>query len=302
MSTGEPRPAIPRVPDGWTPTTGPDPLARAKHGLIGAQVSRLDGPLKVQGAARFAAEYVMEGMVYAALRYSTIARGRITTLDTAAAEAAAGVVLVMTYRNVPRMQPPPLILTAAKAVAGADLPVMQDPSIHWNGEPVAVVLAETQEQADYAASLIEVSYESSPPRTFEEAKAHARTPDSLVGQPVEVLVGDAEAALIDAPYSVDLTYTTPRHNHNAIEPHAVTLAWDGDDLTVHDASQGVKMHAWTLAQVFGIDEDQVHLTSPYVGGGFGGKLVWSHHLLAAAASKPGYTASRRRFRPVVTLK
>ena len=227
----------------------------------------------------------MEGMVYAALRYSTIARGRITTLDTSAAEAAAGVVLVMTHRNAPRMQPPPLFLTGPKAAGGANLPVMQDDSIHWNGEPVAIVLAETQEQADYAASLIRVAYESSAPRTFEQARAHPRTPDSLVGQAVEVLVGDAEAALIDAPHSVDLTYRTPRHNHNAIEPHAVTLAWDGDELIVHDASQGVKGHAWTFAQVFGIEEDQVHVTSPYVGGGFGGKTLWSHHLVGAAASK-----------------
>ncbi len=285
MSTAESRPAVPTAPEGWTPNAGPDPVLRAKHGLIGAQVSRLDGPLKVRGEARFAAEYPMEGMVYAALRYSTIARGRITTLDTSDAEAAAGVVLVMTHRNAPRMQPPPLFLTAPKAAGGSDLPVMQDDSVHWNGEPVAVVLAETQEQADHAASLIEVTYESTPPRTFEEARAHPRTPDSLVGQPVEVLVGDAEAALIDAPHSVDLTYTTPRHNHNAIEPHAVTLAWDGDELIVHDASQGVKGHAWTFAQVFGIDEEQVHVTSPYVGGGFGGKTLWSHHLIGAAASK-----------------
>jgi xanthine dehydrogenase YagR molybdenum-binding subunit len=285
VSTGESRPAVATVPEGWTPTTAPDPLVWAKHGLIGAQVSRLDGPLKVRGEARFAAEYLMEGMVYAALRYSTIARGRITTLDTGAAEAAAGVVLVMTYRNAPRMQPPPLFLTGPKAAGGADLPVMQNDSIHWNGEPVAIVLAATQEQADHAVSLIDVAYESSPPRTFAAARAHLRTPASLVGQPVEVLVGDAEAALIDASHSVDLTYRTPRHNHNAIEPHAVTLAWDGDDLIVHDASQGVKGHAWTFAQVFGIDEDQVHLTSPYVGGGFGGKTLWSHHLIGAAASK-----------------
>ncbi len=285
MSTSESRPAISIAPDGWTPSASPDPVLRAKHGLIGAPVSRLDGALKVRGQARFAAEYLMEGMVYAALRYSTIARGRITTLDTSAAEAAAGVVLVMTHRNAPRMQPPPLFLTAPKAAGGSDLPVMQDDSIHWNGEPIAVVLADTQEQADHAASLIEVAYESSPSRTFEEARKHPRTPDSLVGQPVEVLVGDAEAALIDATHSVDLTYRTPRHNHNAIEPHAVTLAWDGDDLIVHDASQGVTLHAWTLAQAFEIDESQVHLTSPYVGGGFGGKTLWSHHLLGAAASK-----------------
>jgi xanthine dehydrogenase YagR molybdenum-binding subunit len=285
MSAGESRPAIPIAPEGWTPDAGPDPVLRVKHGLIGARVSRLDGSLKVRGEAIFAAEYVMDGMVYASLRYSTIARGRITTLDTSAAEAAGGVVLVMTHRNAPRMAPPPLFLTEPKAAGGSDLPVMQDDSIHWNGEPVAIVLAETQEQADHAAALIKVAYESSPPLTFEEARAHARTPDSLVGQPVEVAIGDAEAALERAPHSIDLTYRTPRHNHNAIEPHAVTVAWDGDDLIVHDASQGVKLHAWTLAQVFGIDESQVHLSSPYVGGGFGGKTLWSHHLLGAAASK-----------------
>jgi xanthine dehydrogenase YagR molybdenum-binding subunit len=285
MSTAESRPAVPIAPEDWTPKASPDPVLRAKHGLIGAQVSRLDGPLKVRGEARFAAEYVMEGMVYAALRYSTVARGRVTTLDTSAAEAAAGVVLVMTHRNAPRMRPPPLFLTAPQAAGGSDLPVMQDDSIHWNGEPVALVLAETQEQADHAASLIKAAYESSTPRTFEEARAYARAPDSLVGQPVQVAVGDAEAALAAAPHSIDLTYRTPRHNHNAIEPHAVTLAWEDDDLIVHDASQGVKLHAWTFAQVFEIDESQVHLTSPYVGGGFGGKTLWSHHLLGAAASK-----------------
>ena len=285
MSPAQPRPAVPTTPEGWSLKAGSDPVLRDQHGLIGAQVSRLDGPLKVRGDARFAAEYLMEGMVYASLRYSTIARGHITALDTSAAEAADGVVLVMTHRNAPRMAPPPLFLTAPKAAGGSALPVMQDDSIHWNGEPIAIVLAETQEQADHAASLIEVAYESSTPRTFEEARAHPRTPDSLVGQPVEVLVGDAEAALADAAHSIDLTYRTPRHNHNAIEPHAVTLAWEGEDLIVHDASQGVKLHAWTLAQVFGIEEEQVHLTSPYVGGGFGGKTLWSHHVLGAAASK-----------------
>ena len=284
MSAAESRPVVAIAAEEW-PTTGQDPVARARHGLIGRQVSRLDGPLKVQGDARFAGEYVMEGMVYAALAYSTIARGAIATLDTDAAEGAPGVVLVMTHRNAPRMQPPPLFLTAPKAAGGSDLPVMQDDSIHWNGEPVAVVLADTQERADHAASLIEVTYESHPPRTFEEAKSHRRIPDNLVGQPVQVAVGDAEAALADAPHAVDLVFRTPRHNHNAIEPHAVTLGWDGDELVVHDATQAVALSAWTLAQAFSIDEQQVHVSSPYVGGGFGGKTLWSHHLLAAAASR-----------------
>src|SRR6201995_4663291 len=266
------------------PDAAPDPLI-GKPGAIGASLSRVDGPLKVMGKARFAAEVTLPNLTYAALAYSSIAKGRIAEIDTAAAKVAPGVVLVMTHKNAPRMPAPPLIMADPKGAAGSSLPVMQNDRIHWNGEPVALVLAETQEQADHAASLIDVAYESSRPRTFEEARAHARTPASLVGQPVEVLVGDAEAALIDAPHSVDLTYSTPRHNHNAIEPHAVTLAWDGDELIVHDASQGVKGHAWTFAQVFGIDEEQVHLTSPYVGGGVGGKKLWAHHLIGAAASK-----------------
>ncbi|MTD55419.1 xanthine dehydrogenase family protein molybdopterin-binding subunit [Amycolatopsis pithecellobii] len=285
MSDAQSQPAVPVAHEGWTPATGPDPVLRARRGLIGAPVSRLDGRLKVLGEARFAAEYVFEGMVYAALRYATIARGRISTLDTRAAEAAAGVVLVMTYRNAPRIRPAPAFLTGPKAFGGSTLPIMQDDSIHWNGEPVAVVLAATQEQADHAASLIEVAYSSSAPRTFGDAESDPRRPDHVLFRPTTVAVGDAEAALAGAPHSVDVVYRTPRHNHNAIEPHAVTVAWTEGDLVVHDSSQAVKPHAWTLAQVFGIDEDQVHVSSPHVGGGFGGKTVWSHHVLAAAAAK-----------------
>jgi len=267
------------------PEDRPDPLLRSKRGLIGRSVSRLDGPLKVRGEARFAAEFEFDGMLYAALAFSTIASGRIARLDTSEAEAAPGVTLVMTYRNAPRMLPPVLILTQPKAIASSSLPVMQDDSIHWNGEPIAVVLADTQEQADHAASLVRVSYDSRPPRTLDEAKADAHVPDSLDGEPAALYIGDAEAALAAAPHAVDLCFSTPRHNHNAIEPHAVTLAWDGDDLYVHDSSQAVSAAAWTIAQCFGLDESQVHVSSPHVGGGFGAKTVWSHHLLAAAAAR-----------------
>ena len=87
-------------------------------------------------------------------------------------------------------------------------------------------------------------------------------------------IGDAEAALAAAAFRVDAVYTTPRHNHNAIELHAATVAWEGDTLTVHDATQAVNATAWTLAQVFGIEESQVRVLSPFVGGGFGGKILW----------------------------
>ena len=278
--------AVEHAPDTWVPGGHPDPLIGHQHGLIGAPISRLDGPLKVQGQAPFAAEFPMQDMLYAALAYSTVAKGRITSLDIGAAKAAEGVVLVMTHDNAPRLQPMPLFLSQEKAAGGSDLPVMQDDRIYWNGQPIAVVLAETQEQADHAKSLIRVIYQTEPATTScASAKAQGTRPGSFQGQPLKLEIGDAEKALAAAPHQVDITYTTPRHNHNAIELHAATLAWKGDELTIHDASQGVAHMAWSMAQIFGLDESQVHVTSPYVGGGFGGKTLWQHQVLAAAASK-----------------
>jgi xanthine dehydrogenase YagR molybdenum-binding subunit len=277
--------AVQLAPDRWIPGGVPDPLIQHKHGLLGTQVSRLDGPLKVKGAARFAAEFPMEGLVYAAVAFSTIAKGRIATLDVSRAEAAPGVVLVMTYRNAPRMQPPPPFMSQPKAAGADDHPVMQDDHIHWNGQPVAVVLAETQEQADHAKTLIAIDYAQEPAVTvFDDAKPDAK-PTSFQGEPLLLKIGDAEEALAAAPHKIDVTYRTPRHNHNPIELHAATVAWQGDDLIVHDASQAVAHLAWTLAHIFGLDEARVHVTSPYVGGGFGSKTLWQHQILAAAASK-----------------
>ena len=277
--------AVALAPDSWLPGGVPDPLIRQKHGLVGAPVSRIDGPLKVTGGARFAAEFPIENMVYAALAYSSVPRGRIATLDTAAAEAADGVVLVMTYRNSPRLRPPPVFMSAPKAASGDNLPIMQDDEIHWNGQPIAVVLAETQEQADHAASLVSATYDLAPARTvFAEARQQTR-PGTFQGETLLVEIGDADAALSAAPHRVDAIYTTPRHTHNAIELHAATVFWRGDELVIHDASQAVHHSAWSLGQIFGLDEKQVHVTSPYVGGGFGSKTLWQHQTLAAAAAK-----------------
>jgi xanthine dehydrogenase YagR molybdenum-binding subunit len=277
--------AIEVAPDAWVPGSKPDLLIRQKHGLIGNPTSRLDGPQKVGGTAQFAAEFPMVNIAYAALRYSTIAKGRIQTLDVTAAENAPGVVLVMTYRNAPRLKPAPPFMSSPKAASGDDLPIMQDEEIHWNGQPISVVLAETQEQADYATSLITVTYKIEPSVTaFQKAKPNAE-PGIFQGEPLLKEIGDAEASLAAAPYKVDVTYRTPRHNHNPIELHAATVGWDGGHLRVHDASQCVAHAAWSLAQIFGLEEDQVHVTSPYVGGGFGSKTLWQHQILAAAASK-----------------
>ena len=281
----EAKTAVPLGPESWQPGGEPDPLSRREPGLIGAPVSRLDGALKVTGAAPFAADVHLDGMVYASLAFSTIAKGRLAAIDTSAAEGAAGVVLVMTYRNAPRMKPTPLFMSSGRAAGGDDLPVMQDDRIHWNGQPIAVVLAGTQEEADHARSLIRATYEEEESATsFAEARAHAR-PSSFGGAPLTDERGDVEAALAAASFSVDLDYRTPYHSHNAIEPHAATVAWDGDELIVHDATQGVTHMAWSLADIFGLEEEQVHVTSPFVGGAFGGKTMWQHHVLGAAASK-----------------
>ena len=278
--------AIALAPDRLIPGGKPDPLIREKRGLIGQPVSRIDGPLKVAGKARFAAEFALENMAYASVAHATIPKGRIASLDTAAAEAAPGVVLVMTHLNAPRMQPMPLFMSNATAVGGDDLPIMQDDRIHWNGQPIAVVLADTQEQADHARSLIRASYDAEEAVTaFAEAKARGTEPGTFQGEPLKLEIGDATAAFAASPHTVNVAYTTPRHNHNPIELHAVTLAWDGDELRVHDATQAVTGTAGSLAQVFGLKPAQVHVSSPYVGGGFGSKTLWQHQVLAAAAAK-----------------
>jgi xanthine dehydrogenase YagR molybdenum-binding subunit len=278
--------AIEHAPDAWMPGHPPDRLITHKHGNIGAPFTRIDGPLKVKGAAPFAAEFSVPGMLYAAVAFSTIAKGRITSLDTDAAEAAPGVKLVMTCKNAPRLKPTPLFNTSPKAAGPSDLPIMQDDSIHWNGEAIALVLADTQEQADYAKSLIRAAYQEEPAVTdFDDAMKNARVPKSILGEEPMVEEGDAEIALSGALHRVDATYRTPRHNHNPIELHAVTLFWEEGELYLHDASQAVAQSAWTLASVFDLDENQVHVSSPYVGGGFGSKTLWHYHVLAAAASR-----------------
>jgi xanthine dehydrogenase YagR molybdenum-binding subunit len=280
------RTAMGYVPSRWLPGATPDPLIDRRV-TLGTQQSRVDGPDKVRGVARFAAEVPMERLLYAACVHSTIARGRISELELSAAEVAPGVVLVMTHRNAPKMAlPPPIGLTNLKAAGNNILPVMQDAEIRWNGQAVAVVLAETQEQADHAASLVVVRYEAAAARTrFEQAKVHARTPDSLMIEKNRLKRGDVDAALQAAARSVDAVYRTPWHNHNPIEPNAATICWDGDRLIVHDATQMLNGTAGSLAKVFGIKGAQVYVSSPFVGGGFGGKALWDHQILGAAAAR-----------------
>ena len=280
------RAVIGHVPASWLPGGTPDPLID-KRVALGGQQSRVDGPDKVRGAARFAAEVPMENLLYAAFVHSTIARGRIADLDVSAAEAAPGVALVMTHRNAPKMAvPPPIGMTNLKAAGNHTLPIMQDAELRWNGQVVAVVLAGTREQADHAATLIRVGYDTAPARTrFEEGKASAYTPESMLVEKNRLDKGNAAKKLAEAAFKIDAVYTTPWENHNPIEPHATTIVWQDGKLIVHDATQMIHGTAGSLAKIFGLKEGDVQVSSPYVGGGFGAKGLWDHQILGVAAAK-----------------
>lgn len=268
-----------------TPDKKPDPLIEA-HAAIGQPLRRVDGRRKVTGTAVFSAEYPFDNLAYAAVLTSKIAKGTIAKISTTEAEQAPGVILVMTHHNAPKMKPP-LPFGGKKGAGASTLPIMQDAKIHWNGEAVAVVVAETQDQAEHACSLIEVEY--SPEEallSFDGNKAAAETPKQILGNPAEVKAGDAEGALKTSAATVDAVYKTPRYHHNAIEPHATTAVWEGNELLVFDASQSISLEATTLAASFELKPEQVRILSPFVGGGFGGKgMVWSHVFLCAAAAK-----------------
>ena len=283
---GSVKTALGWVPAQWLPGGTPDPLIQ-RRAAIGRQDSRLDGPLKVGGQARFAAEVAMDRLVYTTLVHSTITRGAITQLDVAAAEAAPGVILVLTHANMPRIGTPPLIsMSDFSAVGNSGVPIMQDAVIRYNGQVVAAVIADTQEQADHAAALIAIGYQAADARTrFDDGKENARTPASILIEKNHESVGDAEGELKRAAHRVDNLYRTPGQNHNAIELHALTVVWDGGSVIVHDATQMVAPSANALAKLFGLRKEQVRVLSPFVGGGFGGKGLWDHQIVAVAAAR-----------------
>lgn len=272
----------------YMPDRAPDPLMHT-HGHIGKPYSRVDGPLKVTGGARFTAEFAVEGLSHAALVCSTIAKGRAITIDIAAAETAPGVIGVMTHANAPRMKPPSLMnVDSPKAFAASDLPILQDSRVHWNGQPLAVVVAETLEQAEHAASLVRVEYESDAAQvSFEDVKATATPPPDILGEPTEITIGDADASLAAADLTVDNLYRTPWYHHNAIEPHATTALWSKDGtLMVFESTQTVSGNKYSLAEAFGLKPEDVQVIALFVGGGFGGKAgLWQNTVLCVAAAK-----------------
>ena len=260
----------------------PSPIARST-GMIGSPIDRIDGRLKVTGAARYAAEFHVPDVVHAVLVQSTIAAGSITGFDLREAEGMPGVLAIITPDNAGKLSHPQNV---PQAVAG---PLLQNNDILYNGQHIAVVVATTLEQAQEAASRVHPTYangeastsmdallgQAYPPKKFRNGE---RPPDSTRGDP--------DGTFASGAVSLDATYITPIEHHNAMEPHATIAAWDGEKLTVWTATQGVSGAQATLAGQFGIDKSDVRVLSPYLGGGFGSKgNTWPPATLAALAAR-----------------
>ena len=269
--------------------TGTRPGAPTRAKYVGRAIARVDGPAKTTGQARFAAEHSYPHLAYAALVHASIARGRIRSIDTAPALAVEGVITVLTHENAPAMNPPGKvsILDPGSIAVDTSVNYLATDEVHWNGQPVAVVVAETPETTRYAASLVRPVYEQRPAAVDFAAERHSAVP--VKGLPMmsgAADKGNAAAALAAAPTSVDSTFSTPQHTHNAIEPHATTAVWDGDRLTVHEGTQNISGLRAQLARRFGVPKDDIRVLSPFVGGGFGSKSrPWAGTLLAVLAAR-----------------
>ncbi len=251
-------------------------------GWIGDPLTRFDAPLKVGGGARYSAEIPLPGLSYAVLVPATIASGRIVAIDERWARSAQGVLAVISFRNSLKLQRPKFL------PAGQSLPILQGPDIHYAGQPIAVVVADTFEHATHAASLVALSYDAQTPAAdIDAALASAYQPEKIQsGSPAASRRGNFETGLQQAEVSISAVYRTPFEHHNPMEPHATVAAWDADGLTVYESTQGVANSQQALAQIFGIDPQQVRVISHFLGGGFGCKgQNWPHTSIAAMAAK-----------------
>ncbi|MGO4125252.1 xanthine dehydrogenase family protein molybdopterin-binding subunit [Inquilinus sp. YAF38] len=263
------------------PTAGP---AHARHGSsIGQPLTRRDGILKVTGAARYAADNHPAGMLYAVLAVSRIARGRVTALDVDAAKGHPGVIEVMTPGNRPPLATDP---DEKSNPFMFRIDVLQNDLVRYANQPIAVVIAETLEAATEGATLLSPQYEILPPRVGLDAGESFVPPAVGVGNPAQVERGEVEAALAGSPNRVEATYETPDQYHNAMEPHAIVAAWDGDALSIDTPSQGLAMAQGRIAGLFGIPPEKIHIRSPFLGGGFGSKgLVSGPQILGILAAR-----------------
>ncbi|WP_046864307.1 xanthine dehydrogenase family protein molybdopterin-binding subunit [Microvirga massiliensis] len=257
--------------------------------VIGQPVNRVDGPRKVAGEACYAAEFDLPNLLYAALVLSPLPAGTIVAIDAEAAQQAPGVHAIISHENAPRLPYEPFgKRPQVDAQSGDQLQVFQDRKIHFSGQPVAVVIAETIEEAACAADLVKVTYEiSEGETTFDPSRAREPSRgNEKSGRRGETETGDADRALAEAPVTIDAIYVQPREHHNAIEPHATIASWDGDRLTLYDKTQWPDNDRDEIAHIFGIAKEQIRVVSPFVGGAFGSALrTWPHVTVAALAAQ-----------------
>jgi xanthine dehydrogenase YagR molybdenum-binding subunit len=260
--------------------------------LIGQPISRVDGIRKVTGTATFSAEHKIPRLAHAVLVTSTVPNGRILRVDSAEAEKMRGVISVMTHLNAPRL-PSAGKAAAGQPPAGRVLNLLQDDRVHYNNQPVAVVVADTFEHAVDAARHVRMSYRADQAMTdFEKAKLQQVDPKKAKDGPADTSRGKLEDGIAAGVAQIDVAYRTPVEHHNPMEPHATIAVWEGDHLTLYDSTQSVTGDRNTVAKTLGISPDKVRVICPYVGGGFGSKgSTWSHVVLAAMAA-------RRAGRPV----
>jgi xanthine dehydrogenase YagR molybdenum-binding subunit len=258
--------------------------AHVRHGSnIGQPITRLDGILKVTGDARYAADHHPPGMLYAVVAVSSIARGRVTFLDVAAAMTHPGVVEVMTPTNKPALAQDPDEKTNPFMFR---LDLLQNDQVRYAHQPIAVVIAETLEAATEGAALLSPRYEIEPARVGLDATASFVPPVVGPGFPTEAHRGDVEAGLAAATKRITATYETAPQYHNPMEPHAIVAAWDGDELSIDTPSQGLAMAQGRLAGLFGISPDKIYIRSPFLGGGFGCKgLIAGPQVLGVMAAR-----------------
>lgn len=243
--------------------------------VVGQRISRVDGPDKVTGKARYAAEYAAPDLAYGWIVSSAIAKGKIEEIDEAAARAVPGVIDVLTHKNRPHIAWFDRSYRDDVAPPGEPFRALYDEHIHFSFQPVALVIAETLEAARMGAALLEVSYELSDHNTnFEASLSKAyMPPKKRTGVPMPSDRGDPLEAYANAPLKIAADYHMPPHHHNPMETHATTVVWQpGGDITVYDKTQGSQNVQRYLAGVFGLAKDKVRVRNPFVGGGFGSGL------------------------------
>ena len=243
-----------------------------------AGLPRVDGPLKVSGAAMYTSDHNLPGMLYAVPVCATIASGTITAIDSSRAQAMPGVKAVYTRQNLGK-----LFRTAPASdftgILDERRPPFEDDTIRYYGQYVAAVVANTLEQAVAAANAVKGTYRSEKP----DVREHLETDEK---PKVDSQRGDPEPAFQSAAVKVDETYVTPTETHNPIELHASVAVWDGQNFTLYETSQAVMNHRDVMAQMLGVPQENVRVISRFLGSGFGGKLwPWTHCMIAASAAR-----------------